>query len=217
MESGVHGVESEAAVCPGRRITGVSGSRWTSCGAGTGARDTLEGVAGITIPPEQPQSLPKALLRHPTVRYRARRPPRRSPGLAHFVILRPGLRQTPSIRCIRCPQAARCLGAAARSWDTASTLRRTWSPASGIPRRHRDLPHKGTLPAHPNGARSRSATPPSGAASTRGRVSRSSRLTSRTSSPAGPLCSGNCSSSTTRVPAAGHRPPGGFRPGRPSL
>ena len=79
------------------------------------------------------------------------------------------------------------------------------------------LPHKGTLPAHPNGARSRSATPPSGAASTRGRVSRSSRLTSRTSSPAGPLCSGNCSSSTTRVPAAGHRPPGGFRPGRPSL
>ena len=80
MESGVHGVESEAAVS-GRRITGVSGSRWTSCGAGTGARDTLEGVAGITIPPEQPQSLPKALLRHPTVRYRARRPPRRSPGL----------------------------------------------------------------------------------------------------------------------------------------
>ena len=95
MESGVHGVESEAAVCPGRRISGVSGSRWTSCGAGTGARDTLEGVAGITIPPEQPQSLPKALLRHPTVRYRARRPPRRSPGLAHFVIPRPGLRQTP--------------------------------------------------------------------------------------------------------------------------
>ena len=96
MESGVHGVESEAAVCPGRRITGVSGSRWTSCGAGTGAGDTLEGVAGITIPPEQPQFLPKALLRHPTVRYRARRPPRRSPGLAHFVIPRPGLRQTPS-------------------------------------------------------------------------------------------------------------------------
>ena len=96
MESGVHGVESEAAVCPGRRISGVSASRWTSCGAGTGAGDTLEGVAGITIPPEQPQSLPKALLRHPTVRYRARRPPRRSPGLAHFVIPRPGLRQTPS-------------------------------------------------------------------------------------------------------------------------
>ena len=33
-----------------------------------------------TIPPEQPQSLPKALLRHPTVRYRARRPPRRPLG-----------------------------------------------------------------------------------------------------------------------------------------
>ena len=98
MESGVHGVESEAAVCPGRRISGVSGSRWTSCAAGTGARDTFEGVAGITIPPEQPQSLPKALLRHPTVRYRARRPPRRSPGLAHFVIPRPGLRQTPRAR-----------------------------------------------------------------------------------------------------------------------
>ena len=71
MESGVHGVESEAAVCPGRRISGASASRWTSCGAGTGARDTLEGVAGIMIAPEQPQSLPKALLRHPTVRYRA--------------------------------------------------------------------------------------------------------------------------------------------------
>ena len=95
MESGVHGVESEAAVCPGRRISGVSASRWTSCGAGTGAGDTLEGVAGIMIAPEQPQSLPKALLRHPTVRYRAGRPPRRSPGLAHFVIPRPGLRQTP--------------------------------------------------------------------------------------------------------------------------
>ena len=115
MESGVHGVESEAAVCPGRRITGVSGSRWTSCGAGTGARDTLEGVAGITIPPEQPQSLPKALLRHPTVRYRARRPPRRSPGLAHFVILRPGLRQTPRAGIRGGPCADR--GAHARGLD----------------------------------------------------------------------------------------------------
>ena len=95
MESGVHGVESEAAVCPGRRISGASASRWTSCGAGTGAGDTLAGVAGIMIAPEQPQSLPKALLRHPTVRYRAGRPPRRSPGLAHFVIPRPGLRQAP--------------------------------------------------------------------------------------------------------------------------
>ena len=100
MESGVHGVESEAAVCPGRRISGASASRWTSCGAGTGATDTLEGVAGIMIAPEQPQSLPKALLRHPTVRYRASRPPRRSPGLAHFVIPRPGLRQTPRFRAV---------------------------------------------------------------------------------------------------------------------
>ena len=100
MESGVHGVESEAAVCPGRRISGASASRWTSCGAGTGAGDTLEGVAGIMIAPEQPQSLPKALLRHPTVRYRAGRPPRRSPGLAHFVIPRPGLRQAPSVRVV---------------------------------------------------------------------------------------------------------------------
>ena len=88
MESGVHGVESEAAVCPGRRISGVSGSRWTSCGAGTGAGDTLQGVAGITIPPEQPQSLPKALFRHPTVRYRARVCRLGVPWkLAHFVIL----------------------------------------------------------------------------------------------------------------------------------
>ena len=55
---------------------------------------------------------------------------------------------------------------AACSWDTASTLRRTWLRASGIPRPHRDLPAEGTLPAHPNGARSRSASPPSGAAST---------------------------------------------------
>ena len=65
MESGVHGVESEAAVCPGRRISGVSASRWTSCGAGTGAGDTLEGVAGIMIAPEQPHSLSEGMLRAP--------------------------------------------------------------------------------------------------------------------------------------------------------
>ena len=61
MESGVHGVESEADVCSGRRISGISGSRWSSCGAGTGAGATLEGVAGVTIPPEGPQSLPEGL------------------------------------------------------------------------------------------------------------------------------------------------------------
>ena len=62
MESGVHGVEFEADVCSGRRISGVSGVRWPSCGAGTGVGDTMEGVTGVTIPAEGPQSLPKALL-----------------------------------------------------------------------------------------------------------------------------------------------------------
>ena len=71
MESGVHGVESEAAVCPGRRISGVSASRWTSCGAGTGAGDTLEGVAGITIPPEEPNPSRRACFGHPTERNQA--------------------------------------------------------------------------------------------------------------------------------------------------
>ena len=71
MESGVHGVESEADVCPGRRISGVSGFRWPSCGAGMGAADTLEGVAGVTIPPEGPQSLPEGLFGHPTTRNQA--------------------------------------------------------------------------------------------------------------------------------------------------
>ena len=50
MESGVHG-ESEAAVCPGRRISGVSPG--ASCGAGTGA-----GCRALLASREQPQSLP---------------------------------------------------------------------------------------------------------------------------------------------------------------
>ena len=41
---------------------GVSGFRWPSCGAGTGVGDTLEGITGVTISPEGPQSLPKDLL-----------------------------------------------------------------------------------------------------------------------------------------------------------
>ena len=89
MESGVHGVESEADVCPGRRISGVSGSRWTSCGAGTGSADTLAGVADLTIPGEAPQSLPEGLLGHSTEHNQALASPagrlRRSPGLAHFI------------------------------------------------------------------------------------------------------------------------------------
>ena len=89
MESGVHGVESEADVCPGRRISGIRGSRWSSCGAGTGSADTLAGVADLTIPGEAPQSLPEGLLGHSTEHNQALASPagrlRRSPGLAHFI------------------------------------------------------------------------------------------------------------------------------------
>ena len=36
-----------------------------------GAGDSLEGVAGVTIPPAGPQSLPEGGLGHPTVRNQA--------------------------------------------------------------------------------------------------------------------------------------------------
>ena len=104
--------ESEADVCPGRRISGVS--RWPSCGAGMGAGDTLEGVAGVTpsrrasIPPRGPVWPPDYA--QPSAGEPAGRL-RRSPGLAHFVTPRPRLRQTPrwgrgSSRGLRWPPAS---------------------------------------------------------------------------------------------------------------
>ena len=78
MESGVHGVESEADVCFGRRISGLSGHRSPSCGAGTGSADTLAGVADLTIPGEAPQSLPEGLLGHSTEHNQALASPARA-------------------------------------------------------------------------------------------------------------------------------------------
>ena len=89
MDAGVHGVESEAAVCPGRSISGVSGYRWPSCGSRTGAGDTLADVAGLTIPPAGAQSLPEGLLGHSSERNHPLEGPagplRRSSGLAYSI------------------------------------------------------------------------------------------------------------------------------------
>ena len=72
MVSGVHGVESEAAVCPGRRI---GGSWRTSSRAREGTRATLASISRVPITAEGPQSLSEGPLGHSCERNQARAVP----------------------------------------------------------------------------------------------------------------------------------------------
>ena len=101
---GLRGAEGEwSLVCTAwnlKRMYAWQEDKWgqwvpTRAAAPEWAPDTLEGVAGVTIPPERPQSPPRGPVRPPEWAQPSAGEPagrlRRSPG-AHFVTPRPRLR-----------------------------------------------------------------------------------------------------------------------------
>ena len=76
MVSGVHGVESEAALCPGRGISGPGGR---AVEPAEGTRATRASSSGVPITNEGSQSLSEDPLGHSCERYQARAVPAPQP------------------------------------------------------------------------------------------------------------------------------------------